>query len=207
MSSRRELDAKPGDWVLIFWDRLGKWIDSLRVIAGPDVRVSESPHGTTVIPLPPPVEVVPFQAVYAQRKVRISAGRLAGLRPMIGGAFIDGFAADNVTPATVPWLPLDPTPPKGQTESWIVIHPPVKGQDGTLAAPLITHELKLSDQYQELALVVWKDGTPLRVVQIVRHDLNYQVGKAAASPAITSAAETSGQAVPAAKARVFFWGV
>ena len=207
MSARRDLNAKPGDWVLVFWDRLGRWIDSLRVISSPDMRVSETPYGTLVRGAPERPKKSPFKVVMSSGRVKVKPGLLAGMRPRMSGAFIDGFAADASTPTPVPWLELTKGPAKGETCTWVVIHPPAAQADGKLAAPEITHETALSDQYQELAMIVWKVGTPTRVVQIVGHHLDYQVGRATAGDALTAAAAMAGQALAPSKPRVFFWGV
>ena len=194
-----DLNAKSGDQILPFWERLKAYVLSLRLLAGNNVRIAWTPQGTFVSFDTGSSWPSPFKPTLYGLSVQFQKGLVEGLEPTIqtGGQAIpiSGDADKKIDP---PSLTLNAKQIDAATQtSWLALECEADkkgnltvGKDGKLLPGLrleVVHTAKLAHRsvanptgesggqvgMEALALVVWQNGAPMTIQPIVHHNLNY----------------------------------
>lgn len=160
MPSIRDLQARAWDLILPKWRLLLQWAEGLKIVTGPGIRITSTPNGTLVRAARQKTWTHPLAVSLSEGLVMVSAGFLNGERVRIGDVFVDGYAADGITPVPRPRLDITKQAPKTGSRSWVVLTPEGK----------VEHRTEHSLDVGHLALIIWQDGAPLRKIQITRHN-------------------------------------
>lgn len=182
--SLRQLEATVGEAILPKWRMLLAWARSRRFVAGDGITWRETPDGVVVRVARRRGYPHPFRVGLSAEGFRIRPGLLDGDRVTLDGRYLDGEDVRTRQPGTVPVLPVGRAPK--EPRSWVVLR-----RAGEDTAATVAHVHEPDPEAQPLALVLWQDEGPQRVLQIVRHNLR----SAAATPR-----EDGSRAV-------FFWAV
>lgn len=80
----KEIKVQKGEKIQAAWERLVRWVDTLKVVPGEGVKVRETPKGTivTVIKDPQPYRH-PFKAGVSESGASVRAGTVNGKTPYI----------------------------------------------------------------------------------------------------------------------------
>ena len=80
----KEIKVQKGEKIQAAWERLVRWVDTLKVVPGEGVKVRETPKGTivTVIKDPQPYRH-PFKAGVSESGASVRAGTVNGQTPYI----------------------------------------------------------------------------------------------------------------------------
>lgn len=199
MLNRRVLEGREGDPVLPWWREVWRWASSLPVVLGPGISMTQVPGLGTEIKVRTAAPVrVPYEVALTWPRVSVRVGMLAGRVPWLRDrrgewCRLDGSMLDGTMAPRLPELDLSGAQPGPDGRSCIALVARVDERGDLLddaAEPMalrIEHRSvfdgwakrlaeEASEPYHELAILYWRDGRPVRVVQIVQHHLELAVG-------------------------------
>jgi hypothetical protein len=80
-----ELKVKKGEKVRDAWERLVRWVDSLKIVPTKDVEVRQTPHGIIVRVRQDKIWRHPFKVMVGGEEVIINTGTVNGIVPVVDG--------------------------------------------------------------------------------------------------------------------------
>jgi len=156
----RELKVRKGEKVRDAWERLVRWVDSLKIVPDDSIDVKVTPHGTIVRVRDDQTFRHPFRVMVSGTSVRVSPGTVNDLIPVIteNGTKrrIDNRDKDGsrVTDKDYPALKLDPK--KASKDGRIYISLKVKQSvSGGISG---VEENKVGEQVSENVEIVQTDS-------------------------------------------------
>lgn len=193
----RHLYPRAGDDVLDWWEKVVAWARTLEVDLGPEAFATQGPNGLQITVRDSAPVRTPFRVGLTGRRVTVSPGFVDGRVPWIAAGSIavrlDGTGPDGITPVSnglTPGLDLRDAAPGEDGRSVIVVRRlvtergvPIDDRE-TPEALQVLHVSEFSGAekrrlaaagvaLQELAILYWRDGQPVRVAQVVRHNLQH----------------------------------
>jgi len=158
------------------------------VVGARGVRILRGELGKTVVV---ERETVPFVGAFhvslaTPTAARVGEGTVNGERPIVDGRYLDGTIAPEGTrpdPRGEPEIPLGTVRPV-RGRSYICVLVVAEGGDLLPESLTLVHRADLRDltegdarTYWPVAELMWIDGRPERVRQMVWHDLVWEEGK------------------------------
>ena len=195
-----DLNARPGDLVFPYWERLKAFVNSLQLIQGAGTRLTRIPGFGTGISFDGASAIWPhpFRPSLSGLKVTVEKGLVETCEPTIKSEGQDvpvsGDAANNIPQ---PSLTLDPKQiDADQQISWVALEVEAdkdgklsKDKSGKLLEGLrveVVHAAAVGSRrssgsgssggeigMQPLALITWADGSPTGIFPVPLHNLGY----------------------------------
>lgn len=195
--NRRILEGRVGDAVLPWWQAVWSWANSLPVVIGPGMQVTQVPgYGTTIkVRTAAPVRVF-FEVAVSGQSGTIRPGMLSGLVPYIAtaaGPYVNLYGVAHLgAEVGTPAIDLRAAKPGTDGRSAIVIVARVN-ERGDIVDPAVDPSALVIEHrsdfgpaakreaatalkpFHELAILYWRDGSIDRTAQIVQHNLDLAV--------------------------------
>lgn len=196
--NRRVLEGREGDPALSWWREVWRWASSLPVIVGPNMEFSQIPGMGTEIKMrtAAPVRIF-FEVALTGLRAQVRPGLLEGAVPSIetrAGVFVDLYGRQHLGEQVgVPQIDLTGMKPGDDGRSCIALVARVDQGNRLVdskidpAALRIEHRSEFGtkakreaeaarEPFHELAILYWRDGLPVRVGQVVQHNLGLAWG-------------------------------
>lgn len=149
----------------------------LRSTVGPGIRVHRGEQGVDVVVTEP--EAV-FRGAFAvslatPTRARVGDGLVNGLRPTMGGVYLDGSLPPDgasLSPGGPPSLDLAGLEVAGNRSYVVLVLAPGATEPGLVAGVTVSHRAATgTDGEWPVAELSWRDGRVVRVRQMVYFDL------------------------------------
>lgn len=196
--NRRVLEGKEGDPALPWWREVWRWASSLPVIVTPGMQVIQIPGMGTEIKVrtAAPVRIF-FEVALSGNKALVRPGLLEGEVPVIetqAGVYVDLYGQQHLGGEVgIPELDLSDAEPGPDGRSCIALVARVDEGNQLLDSKLEPAALRIEhrsafgtkakreaeaarEPFHELAILYWRDELPVRVGQVVQHNLGLAYG-------------------------------
>lgn len=196
--NRRVLEGREGDSALAWWREVWRWASSLPVVLGPGMTITQIPGmGTDIrVRTTAPARIF-FEVAVNGRKALVRPGMLEGEIPSIetkAGVYVDLYGRHHLGEEVgIPELDLSEAKPGEDGRSCIALVARVDEGNRLVDSKIdpsalrIEHRSKFGtkakreaeaarEPFHELAILYWRDGLPVRVGQVVQHNLGLAWG-------------------------------
>lgn len=197
--NRRVLEGREGDPALPWWREVWLWASSLPVIIGPGMQLTQIPGMGTEIKVrtASPVRIF-FEVALTGLRAQVRPGLLEGEVPYIetrAGVYVDLYGRQHLADTTgqPPELDLSEAEPGADGRSCIALVARVDESQQLVdskidpAALIIEHRSEFGPKakreaeaagkpFHELAILYWRNDQPVRVAQVVQHNLGLAWG-------------------------------
>lgn len=202
--NRRLLEGREGDDALTWWRAVWDWANSLPVITGPGVELNQQPgYGAQIkVRTAAPVRIF-FEVALSGLRVSVRPGMLEGDVPYVvvgPAAYVNLYGeTPELRNVGAPSIDLAGAEPGPDGRSAIVIAAKLDARGNLRDARTFPGNLVVEHRsefgrnqkreadaagrpFHELAILYWQDGAPVRVGQVVQHNLALAAGPLSDDP-------------------------